>query len=335
MDNKKKQIVDLKGIVIFQEEEGKIELVVKLERETLWLTQKQIAVLFDIQRPAITKHLGNIFKSRELKENSVCSILEHTAEDGKVYKTKFYNLDAVLSVGYRVNSIRATQFRIWATKVLKDYLIKGYSINEKRLLEQTKRFKKLQETINFIKNKSSLPELKGQTEELLSIIQQYSNSFTLLYQYDEGKLLTFKTKKEHFILEYNDCLKFINELKRILIDKGEAGNLFGLEIENKFQSVIGNIYQTFENKELYATIEEKAANFLYLIIKDHPFVDGNKRIASFLFIYFLQKNNYLFKKDSTRKISDTALVTLALLIAVSEPKDKNVMINIITNLLMD
>jgi len=187
MDNKKKQIVDLKGIVIFQEEEGKIELVVKLERETLWLTQKQIAVLFDTQRPAITKHLGNIFKSRELKENSVCSILEHTAEDGKVYKTKFYNLDAVLSVGYRVNSIRATQFRIWATKVLKDYLIKGYSINEKRLLEQTKRFKELQETINFIKNKSSLPELKGQTEELLSIIQQYSNSFTLLYQYDEGK----------------------------------------------------------------------------------------------------------------------------------------------------
>jgi len=322
------------NIVIYKTREGP-ELRVKLEKETLWLTQAQIATLFGTQRPAVTKHLNNIFKSGELDRNSVCSILEHTASDGKTYKTQFYNLDSIIAVGYRVNSFRATQFRIWATKVLKNYLVQGYAINEKRLLEQTQKLKELQKTINLIKQKSQLPEFEGQTEELLSIIQQYANSFTLLFQYDENKVSAYKTKKPKFILKYDECKDLIEQLKQKLIEKNEASDLFGREVNNGFKSIIGAIYQTFDKKELYQTIEEKSANLLYLTIKDHPFVDGNKRIATLLFVYFLDKNNYLFKKSGEQKIIDTTLVALALLIAISKSDEKDIMISLITNLLKD
>lgn len=224
----------------------------------MWLTQAQIAILFGTKRPAITKHLINIFKTCELEKNSVCSILEHTASDGKKYKTQFYNLDAIITVGYRVNSFRATQFRIWATKVLKNYLVQGYALNEQRLLEQSQKLKKLQTTINYISQKSSLPELKGHTEELLSLIQQYADSFTLLYQYDENKVIAYKTRKSRFILKYDECKHLIEHLKKNLIEKKEASDLFGKEINNKFNSIIGTIYQTFDKNELYSTIEEKA-----------------------------------------------------------------------------
>jgi death-on-curing family protein len=324
----------LPNIVIYKTKNGP-ELEVKFEKETLWLTQAQIALLFGTQRPAVTKHLNNIFKSGELDKNSVCSILEHTASDGKKYRTQFYNLDAIIAVGYRVNSFRATQFRIWATKVLKNYLVQGYAINEKRLLEQIEKFKQLQRTIELIKQKSVLSELKGQAEELLSLISQYANSFTLLYQYDENKITAYKTKKSKFVLKYEDCKSLIEKLKQKLIEKKEASELFGKEVNNKFKSIIGALYQTFNKKELYPTIEEKAANLLYLTIKDHPFVDGNKRIASFLFVYFLEKNNYLFKSNGERKIADTTLVALSLLIVTSKPTEKDIMINIITNLLRD
>jgi len=220
----------------------------------LWLTQAQIAVLFGTQRPAVTKHLNNIFKSGELDKNSACSILEHTASDWKKYRTQFYNLDAIIAVGYRVNSFRATQFRIWATKVLKNYLVQGYIINEKRLLEQTEKFKQLQRTIELIKQKSVLPELKGQAEELLSLISQYANSFTLLYQYDENKITAYKTKKSRFILKYEECKNLIEKLKQKLIEKKEASDLFGREVNNKFKPIIGALYQTFNKKELYQTI---------------------------------------------------------------------------------
>jgi death-on-curing family protein len=324
----------LPNIVIYKTKNGP-ELEVKFEKETLWLTQAQIALLFGTQRPSVTKHLNNIFKSGELDKNSVCSILEHTASDGKKYRTQFYNLDAIIAVGYRVNSFRATQFRIWATKVLKNYLVQGYAINEKRLLEQIEKFKQFQRTIELIKQKSVLSELKGQAEELLSLISQYANSFTLLYQYDENKITAYKTKKSKFVLKYEDCKSLIEKLKQKLIEKKEASELFGKEVNNKFKSIIGALYQTFNKKELYPTIEEKAANLLYLTIKDHPFVDGNKRIASFLFVYFLEKNNYLFKSNGERKIADTTLVALSLLIVTSKPTEKDIMINIITNLLRD
>jgi len=327
----------LQNIIIYKTKEGP-SLEVKLEKETLWLTLNQIALLFDVQKAAISKHIKNIFRSGELNPNSTVSKMETVQMEGnrriKRHLT-YFNLDVIIAVGYRVNSYRATQFRIWATKVIKNYLIQGYAINEKRLLEQTQKFKALQNTINFIQQKSKQPELKGQAEELLSLISQYANSFTLLYQYDENKITTYKTKKSKFILKYEECKTLIEHLKQKLIEKNEASDLFGREVNNKFRPIIGTIYQTFDRKELYPTIEEKSANLLYLTIKDHPFVDGNKRIASFLFVYFLEKNNCLFKKSGERKITDTTLVALSLLIATSKPEEKEVIINLITNFLRD
>jgi len=325
------------NIVIYKTKNGP-ELEVKFEKETLWLTLNQIALLFGVQKAAISKHIKNIFKSGELDPVSTVSKMETVQIEGnrKIKRQlTYFNLDAIIAVGYRVNSFRATQFRIWATKVLKNYLVQGYIINEKRLLEQTEKFKQLQRTIELIKQKSVLPELKGQAEELLSLISQYANSFTLLYQYDENKITAYKTKKSRFILKYEDCKNLTERLKQKLIEKKEASDLFGREVNNKFKPIIGALYQTFDKKELYPTIEEKSANLLYLTIKDHPFVDGNKRIASFLFVYFLEKNNYLYKSNGERKITDTTLVALSLLIAMSKPAEKDIMINIITNLLRD
>ena len=318
------------SIVIYRTKDGKVNLNVKFERETIWLTQKQIAQLFSTERSVITRHLKNIFGSGELYEKSNVQNLHIAFSDKPV---KFYNLDAIISVGYRVNSQRATQFRIWATKTLKDYLIQGYVINQKRLAEQSAKLKELQDTIKFIKAKSSHPELSRQTQELLNIINEYANSLTLLYQYDKGTLKEIRGKKPEFILTYKDSQKLIGQVKASLAKKSEATNLFGQEVNHKFDGIIGAIYQTFDEKELYHGVAEKAANLLYLIIKDHPFVDGNKRIGSLLFIYFLEKNNYLRRESGERKINDNTIVALALLIANSEPKEKEVMIKIITNLL--
>lgn len=331
----REQIIDSGkgGVVIYRAKGGRMELEVKLERETVWLSQKQIAQLFGTQRPAITKHLNNIFKSGELKEKTVCSVLEHTAEDGKAYKTAFYNLDAIISVGYRVNSQRATQFRIWATRVLKSYLVRGYALNQKRLIEQSKRFQELQRAISFIKEKSKYSQLEGQTKELLNIVNDYAKSLTILYQYDQKKIPLYKGKKPKFVLTYEEALRIINSLRGKLAKKQEASDLFGQEYRDKFKSIVGALSQTFDSKELYSSIDEKGANLLYLIIKDHPFADGNKRIASVLFLYFLGKNHYLFSQTGQRKISDNTMVALALLVAESNPEEKETMIRIIINLL--
>src|SRR3989338_7248512 len=187
-------------IIIYKTSKNEVELKVKLEKETIWLTQNQIALLFGMQRPAITKHLNNIFKSGELKRNSVSSILEHTAEDGKIYRTQFYNLDAIISVGYRVNSQRATQFRIWATGILKKYLTKGYAINRKRLSEAKSKFHELQEAVLFLQKQSKKELLSGQEAELLHLLADYSKTLSLLEQYDKGKLEEYKGKKTKFVL---------------------------------------------------------------------------------------------------------------------------------------
>lgn len=320
-------------IVIYRSKYGHAEIEVKLEKDTLWLTQSQIASLFGTQRPAISKHLNNIFKSGELDKESVCSILERTAADGKKYWTQFYNLDMTISIGYRVNSKKATRFRIWATKVLKDYLVQGYALNQKRLQEQTVKFNTLQEAINFLKDKSKHLELKGRAEELLSLLDDYSKSLTLLNQYDEGTIPLVKGKMPKYALTYKESIKLIDQVKSRLVEKKEASDLFGQEAGNRFESVLGAIYQTFDKKELYPSIEEKAANLLYLTIKDHPFIDGNKRIGSLFFLHFLTKNNYLLKATGERKINDNTIVALALLVASSSPNEKETMINIITNLL--
>ncbi len=322
-------------IVIYQTPKKEVKLDVHLKGETVWLTQKQIAILFDTQRPAITKHLNNIFKSGELNKISVSSILEHAAVDGKIYKTQFYNLDVIISVGYRVNSRRATQFRIWATKTLKDHLIRGYTINEKRLLETQEKFKELQTTIFFLQKKAKHELLAGQEREILNLLANYSKTLTLLEQYDKEKLSLVKKVKGKFILKHEDAKRVIQEIKKELMAKKEAADLFGQESGEKFKGILGNVYQTFGKKELYPSLEEKAAHLLYFAIKDHPFIDGNKRIASFLFVYFLDKNNYLYRSFGEKRINDNGLTALSLLIAVSDPKEKEVLIKIITNLLGD
>src|SRR3972149_11336362 len=320
------------SVVIYQTSKGP-ELEVRLEKETVWLDAHQIAALFGTQRPAIVKHVNNIYQTGEIEQKPTCPILEEVAADGKIRKMNLYNLDMIISVGYRVNSKQATQFRIWATNTLKKYLIRGYAINEKRLLSAKEKLKELQSAISFLREKSKYELLSGQEQEIFDLLANYSKTLTLLEQYDKDKLSVSKKGKEKFILNYEEARKVITALKNDLIAKKEASDLFGQEYEGKLQGIIGNIYQTFGGKELYSSLEEKAAHLLYFIIKDHPLADGNKRTGSFLFVYFLDKNNFLHKGSGEKKINDNALVALALLIAISDPKDKEVMIKIITNLL--
>ncbi|MCL5408743.1 MAG: type II toxin-antitoxin system death-on-curing family toxin [Candidatus Omnitrophica bacterium] len=329
----KKQEFKKGEIIIYQNPQG-FEIQVKLEQDSVWLNSHLIAKLFNVNRPAIVKHINNIYKAGELDKKLTCSVLEQVAADEKIRKMNLYNLDMIISVGYRVNSKQATQFRIWATKILKEHLVKGYTLNDKRLLQFQIHLKELQEAISFLQEKSKYKLLAGQEQEILYLLSNYSKTLTLLEQYDKEKLSLIKKTKGKFILKYDETKKIIDEIKKELIAKKEASELFGQENNNKFKGILGNIYQTFGNKELYSSLEEKAAHLLYFGIKDHPFVDGNKRISSFLFIYFLDRNNYLYKYSGEKKINDNALTSLALLIAISNPDEKNKLIKIITNLLI-
>lgn len=329
----KNDILPKGKVAIYRTPDKRIQLEVKLEKETVWLDAHQIALLFGVNRPAVVKHINNIYNTAELSRNSTCSILEQVAADGKIRKMNLYNLDMIISVGYRVNSKLATQFRIWATRTLKEHIVKGYTINEKRLLKEADKLRELQETISFLQQKSEHKLLEGQTQEILNILSEYAKSISIFEQYDANKLTLIKTKKPVFVLRYHDCTAIISRIKEELIAKKQASSLFAQEQDKKFESIVKNLYQTFAGKELYKSTEEKAAHLLYLTIKDHPFVDGNKRIASLLFIYFLERNNYLYKKNGERKINDNAVVALSLLIAISEPKNKEIMIKIVTNLL--
>jgi len=324
----------MEEILIYNNKDGSAQVLVQFEGETVWLNQEQIATLFGTQRPAITKHLKNIFGSGELEESMVSSILEqttiHGALEGKTQtkKVKYYNLDAIISVGYRVNSKEATQFRQWATLRLKEFLTQGYTINHSRL----EQLKKVVEVISLseIKENMDLAEAKG----LLDILSNYTYSFILLNQYDSQNLQIEKlTEQVVYEIEYKEARRAINELKKQLIDKKEATSLFGNEKDASFKSSLLAITQTFEGKFLYPSIEEQAAHLLYFVIKNHSFSDGNKRIGAFLFIWFLEKNKHLFKKTGELKINDNALVALALLVAQSHPDEKELMIKLIINLI--
>jgi len=317
-------------IVIYRAAGGEPGLEVRLEQDTVWLTQKQIAGLFLADRSVINKHLRNIFTAKELEEKRNVQKMHIPFSDKLV---SLYNLDVVISIGYRVNSRRATQFRVWATKVLKDHLVKGYSLNQKRLTEETAKFKELQATVNFIKGKSKHPQLTGKTDTLLDILSDYANALTLLYQYDRKTVPLSKKRKPVYIITYAEAKKLIAEIKSNLARKKETGDFFGEESGAKFEAIIGSLYQTFAGKDLYSSLEEKAAHLLYFTIKDHPFHDGNKRIASLLFLYFLEKNDYLLRDNREKKINDNAIIALSLLIATSDPREKDIMVKIITNLL--
>lgn len=318
-------------IAIYQTKDKEVRLEVKLEQETVWLTQKQIAELFGTQRPAITKHLYNIFQSKELQEISVCSILEHTARDGKVYKTKYYNLDAVISVGYRVNSVRATQFRIWATSVLKKHLIDGYTLNERRLQHAAQKLITLQRAVKLIGSiKDRKPLEHKEALGLIEVIHDYNYALELLDDYDYKRLKVAQTsKKEKFKITYEAVTRAVGELKQ----KFGGSGLFGVEKDQSLRGSIGAVYQTFGGKDLYPSVEEKAAHLLYFIVKNHSFVDGNKRIAASIFLWFLEKNGILYKKDGTKRLADNALVALTLMIAESDPAEKSLIVALTVNLI--
>jgi len=305
-------------------------LEVRLVEDTIWLVQGQMAELFGTQRPAITKHLANIFKSGELNEISVCSILEHTAADGKTYKTRFYNLDAVISVGYRVNSSQATKFRIWATNVLRKHLVNGYTLNEKRLKAKEEKIKELQQAVYLLGNILSLDNIADEAKGIIEIISEYTRALNILDDYDHQRLdKPIGTKRGKFILTYEKAKKIIEQMRQKFNDSA----LVGKEKDQSFKSSIGAIYQTFGRKDVYPAVEEKAANLLYFVTKNHSFIDGNKRIAAALFVLFLRNNGILLRKDGSKRIDDNALVALTLMIASSRPAEKDIMIKVILNLL--
>jgi len=330
---KNKKDINKGQVVIYRPKSGEIEVTVKLEKETIWLDAHQIAQIFDVNRPAIVKHINNIYKTLELDKKLTCSILEQVAADGKIRRMNQYNLDMIISVGYRVNSKKATQFRIWATRVLKEHITQGYTINQKRLLKTKIKFNELQNAIAFLRAKSIKKTLQGQEREILDLLSSYAKTLTILGQYDKRRVRRPKGKEAKFVLKHDNCRDIIVLLKKNLMVEKKASGFFGVEPEGKFEGIAKNLYQTFDKKELYKTIEEKAANLLYLTIKDHPFIDGNKRIASFLFVYFLDKNDYLYRKNGEKKINDNALVALALLVAESNPQEKDILIKIVINLI--
>lgn len=322
-------------IILYKAKQGP-QVEVRLENETIWLSLNQIAGLFSVQKAAISKHIKNIFGTGELPENSTVSKMETVQREGnRAIKRaiEMFNLDMIIAVGYRVNSKQATQFRIWATRVLREHITKGFTINEKRLLEAKEKFAQLQQTVAFLKEKSTKELLTGQEGEILSLLASYAKTLTILDEYDKGTLKEAKGAKGVFVLTYEESKRVIAEVKRELIAKKEASELFANEKDESFAGVIRGLYQTFGGQELYKTLESKAAHLLYFIIKDHSFSDGNKRSASFLFVYFLDKNNALYRDGGEKKINDNALAALALLVAASDPKEKDVMIALITQLL--
>jgi len=322
-------------ILIYKAKDGSQQLEVKLEDETVWLSQKQITELFDRDRTVIAKHIGNIFKEGELKEKSVCANFAHTAGDGKTYEVQYYNLDVIISVGYRVKSKRGTQFRQWATQRLKDHLIKGYTLNEKRLQQVVQNMQQLEQAVKMIQQSGKSEQLNiTEAKGLLEIITNYTQSFILLNQYDSNSLPEAKLNENiTYEIEYVEAVKAIAELKKQLVKKKEASALFANERDSAFAGILNSVVQTFGGEYLYKSIEAQAAHLLYFVIKNHPFTDGNKRIGAFMFVWFLEKNKHRFKKSGELKINDNALVALALLVAQSNPDDKELMVKLVINLI--
>ncbi|HOZ14877.1 MAG TPA: virulence protein RhuM/Fic/DOC family protein [Tenuifilaceae bacterium] len=321
-------------IRIYQSEEGRAEVQVKFEHETVWLSQRQMAELFDKDTDTIGLHLKNIFESGELDELSTTEESSVVQKEGKrniKRRLKLYNLDAIISVGYRVNSKRGVQFRIWANKVLKEYLVKGFSINEKRLAQNNEHLKELKNSVKILGEVLNYkPLTNDESIGLLKIISDYAYALDVLDQYDYQKLEINNTSgKEIYKLTYEEA---INQIK---LAKKAYGNseLFGNEKDKSFKSSLTTIYQTFDGVDLYPSIEEKAANLLYFITKNHSFSDGNKRIAAFLFLYFLERNGILFDEFGNKRIADNTLVALTLMIAVSRPEEKETMTKVVVNLI--
>lgn len=322
-------------IVLYEKPDGTSEIDVRFDWDTVWLNQNQIANLFDVKQPAVAKHLKNIFNEWELDKNSVHSILEYTANDGKTYKTQFYNLDAIISVWYRVNSKNATTFRIWATNVLRQHLLKWYTINQKRLWETG--LNEFEKAVLLIKRNIENNVLQDkEIKWMLSLITNYAHSWILLQKYDEWTLaldnLDIK-KAEKFT--YEEALIAINDMRNEFLPKKEVSEMFGIERNDWLKWIIDQIYQCFDWVELYPSIQEKAAALMYFTIKNHPFSDWNKKIGAFLLLVFLWKNNLLYRKDWSKIIDENTLTALTLLVATSETSEKEMIIKLIVNFITE
>jgi prophage maintenance system killer protein len=314
-------------IIIYKAKDVKTNIEVNLKKESVWLSQKQMSELFGKDSDTIGLHLKNIYKSSELSEKATTEKYSVVQNEGKRTVNRmvtFYNLDAIISVGYRVNSKRGTQFRIWATSVLRQHLIKGYTVNEHRL-------KELQQTVKLISKVANAKNLStDEATGLLKVVADYSYALDILDKYDHQQLEVINTsKKEIFKISYDEAMSAIHQLKK----KFKSSDLFGNEKDTSFKSSLNSIYQTFGGKELYPSIEEKAANLLYFITKNHSFSDGNKRIAAFIFIWFLERNNLLYNPDGGKRIADNALVALCLMIAESKSDEKDLIVKVVINLI--
>ena len=321
-------------IAIYQTDDGQTQIEVRVENETLWLTLLQMAELFDRDKSVISRHLKNIFDTGELpREATVAKTATVQAEGGRKVsrEIEYFNLDAVISVGYRVNSIQGTQFRIWATQRLREYLVQGYSLNQQRLEEQHEKLIELKQAIalsaRLIHNKSlSTSESQG----ILAILEKYSHALTVLDDYDHQRLQVVGTRTlAHAKITYAEAMQQI----KLWRSQENLGGLFGNEKDESFKSSLETIYQTFDGKELYPSIEEKSANLLYFIVKNHSFTDGNKRIAAAIFVWFLQRHDFLYNAEGEKRIADNALVAFTLLIAESKPDEREMMVKVIINLI--
>ncbi|KAF0200656.1 MAG: hypothetical protein FD173_2272 [Gallionellaceae bacterium] len=314
-------------VLIYETESGQTQVNVRLDAETVWLSLNQMTELFGRDKSVISRHLRNIFQEGELVRDSVVALFATTAADGKTYQVDYFNLDTIISVGYRVNSTQATRFRQWATRTLREHLVQGYTLNQTRLAERG--ISEAQQAIELLARTLNNQALVNETgREVLALVVRYAKTWRLLLEYDEDRLsLPPGCQPARGVLNYERAVPAIAQIKSQLMERGEATPLFGLERSETLQGILGNIEQTMFGESLYCTREEKAAHLLYFVIKDHPFSDGNKRIGSFLFLLYLQQ------EGMTMNINENALTALALLIAESAPANKELMIRLVVNLL--
>ena len=318
-------------ILLYQTPDGQMQLEVQLANETVWLSQAQMVELFDTTKQNVSLHLRNLFREEELSEETSVKDSLTLVSKGRKYTVKYYNLDVVISVGYRVKSLRGTHFRQWATGILRQYLVQGFVLNEKRLRESARQLADLKRLVQLQGEVAASQELTSdQSEALLRVLGDYARALDVLDQYDHQRLQVRGTASEEpFELTYEAGLEAVDSLR---VQFGGSA-LFGREKDASFQSSVRSIYQSFDGEDLYPSVEEKAANLLYFVVKNHSFSDGNKRIAAFLFVWFLDRNKCLYNPDGSRRLADNALVALTLLIAESKPEDKDTMVTLVVNLI--
>lgn len=305
-------------IVLFQAKDGAVSLPVRMDADTVWLTQSQMAELFDKDRTVIGRHIRNAITDGEIDRQTMCAKFAHVGKDAdQTYWTEAYNLDVIISVGYRVHSQRGVEFRRWATSVLKEYLIRGYAVNRERI-------RQLGQTVEVMKRVANSLD----AEQVLDVVKTYSTALDLLDGYDHQTIDKPKAKGRSVEITYEECRDFIDSMKF-----AADSPLFGNEKDGSFKSALGAIYQSFGGKDLYPSSQEKAANLLYLVTKNHGFLDGNKRIAAGLFLYFLKRNRLLLRKDGSKRIADHTLVALTVMIAESKPQEKELMVNLVMTFL--